>query len=79
MAAAAYKPEPTASQPMRGFPGLRCPLCGHENSVSLDLDYLSTFRCSECSDEISVKDVRELVSKWQAVLSWIDMAPIVLE
>lgn len=59
----------------RGFPGLRCPLCGHDGIQSLDLDDLATFRCQECGDEYTAADVRELLSAWGRVLDWIETAP----
>lgn len=73
-------PKPAnAPAPVRGFPGVCCLKCGAPNTVALDLDYLETFRCLDCSEEWSAKDVRELVGKWSAILSWIEMAPVVLK
>jgi transposase-like protein len=61
----------------RGFPGLRCPLCGTTDDVqTLDLDDLQTFRCAGCDEQYTTDDVRELLAAWQRVLTWIDAAPI---
>jgi Zn ribbon nucleic-acid-binding protein len=64
----------------RGFPGIRCPLCGTADDVqSLDLDELTTFRCAGCEEQYTADDIRELLAAWQQVLNWIDAAPTVSE
>ena len=63
----------------RGFPGIRCPLCGNDDVQSLDLDDLQTFHCGGCEESYTTEDVRELLAGWQKVLTWIDGAPAVEE
>ncbi|HEY7309659.1 MAG TPA: hypothetical protein VH643_09910 [Gemmataceae bacterium] len=74
MNATQSKPQ-TVALARRGFPGIRCPLCGSEDVQTLALDELTTFRCAGCEDEYTAGDVRELLSAWSAVLAWIDAAP----
>jgi hypothetical protein len=66
-----------AKQPaQKGFPGLRCPLCGTaEYTQTLDLDDLDGLHCAGCGEDYTVDDVRELLASWQRVLEWIDTAP----
>jgi hypothetical protein len=68
-------PKTEAPSIRRGFPGLRCPLCGSDDVQSLDLDDLTTFRCAGCEESYSAGDVRELMAAWQRVLTWIEAAP----
>jgi hypothetical protein len=58
-----------------GFGVLRCPVCGQEATVSLDLDDCRTFRCGECEDSFSADDVRSMIRDWQRVLNWLDLLP----
>jgi hypothetical protein len=58
-----------------GFGPLRCPVCGQEATVSLDLDDLQTFRCGECDDTFSADDVRIMIADWKRVLDWIALSP----
>jgi hypothetical protein len=61
----------------RGFPGIRCPLCGQlgDGAITLDLDTLDVFRCVECEGDFSPQDVQDMVAAWQRVLDWIQLAP----
>lgn len=59
----------------KGFPGLRCPLCGSTDIQALYLDDLTTCRCTSCEEDYTLDDVRELVAAWSRVLNWIDSAP----
>lgn len=59
----------------RGFEGVSCLLCGAEGSVSVNLDRVTTFRCSECSDEWDAEGVREAIAAWTRVLRWVSLAP----
>lgn len=79
MSQAASSDQQIASKPVRGFPGLRCPKCGNENTLSVDLDYVASLRCTDCTDETTISEIQELLEKWQAFLSWIELTPVVLE
>lgn len=64
------------------FPGLKCILCHEEDTIALDLDDGSTFRCRECGDEFTMDTLREhlselhvMIHQWQVVLAWIATAP----
>jgi hypothetical protein len=55
---------------------LPCPLCGEQQaSVSLYLDDMDTCYCRDCENEFSLDTVRELIARWQRVLSWVDACP----
>ena len=58
-----------------GFPGLACIKCGEVDTVAMDLDDCSTFRCRECENEFTLEDVRASVTAWQRVLAWLDSVP----
>ena len=59
----------------RGFPGLRCPFCGQEDNITLNLADVKTFTCGECDEEFTGDDVLEILERWQKVLAWVDLAP----
>ena len=63
----------------RGFPGLRCPLCGEEGTISLDLDTLDLFHCGSNDCEISLDDIKAMLASWNAVLDWVALAPLIAE
>jgi hypothetical protein len=66
----------TAAKPKpRGFGALPCILCGQETTISLDLDEVDNFHCSECDGVFSVSDLRDHMERWQKVLAWIHLAP----
>lgn len=60
----------------RGFPGVRCILCGQVDSVTVHLHDVDVFHCSECGDEFTGENVKELMDSWQAVLDWTTKTPI---
>jgi hypothetical protein len=77
--ATATLPLPTASQAdsrSQGFPGLRCPLCGQEDCVTLNLQDVHTFSCTECSEDIPADDARTYAQRWLDVLAWTALAPV---
>jgi hypothetical protein len=59
----------------RGFEGVSCLLCGAEGTVSVHLDQVTTFHCSECSDSWDAEGVREAIAAWTSVLRWVALAP----
>jgi hypothetical protein len=66
---------PATTPAPKGFPGLSCLLCGKSDSLSLDLETLTSFHCSECEESIDIGDVREQLRLWSSVLRWIELAP----
>jgi uncharacterized protein (DUF983 family) len=69
----------TTTKPVRGFSGLRCPRCFEPNGMALDLHFLESVRCEHCDEETRVKDIREMMSGWAAVLAFLELAPVILE
>ncbi len=70
----------TAQAPAKakGFGHLRCPLCGEEATITLDLDDCANMTCPECGDSFTADHVREMIdaaAKWRKVLAWLDAAP----
>lgn len=59
----------------RGFAN-RCPLCGEEDALQVALDEVTTLICTECNEEIDLERVRAIVLNWQAILAWLETAPI---
>lgn len=55
---------------------LPCPRCGEEHaSMVLHLADLDLIECRECEQEITLAEVRDLLTRWAPVLAWIDAAP----
>lgn len=76
MNATAIATNATPAPVKRGFEGLKCPLCGGNDSAqSLDLDDLHNVHCGECGEEYTLDDVREMMAAWQRVLDWVALAP----
>lgn len=64
---------------MAGF-GLRCPDCGADGAITIDLNDLGEeVICRECDNSFSVQEAAERTAeqarRWAAVARWIDMAP----
>jgi hypothetical protein len=68
----------TSSKPVaRGFPSLPCIKCGNaEGNVTVSLEDVRQLHCNECDEDFDAEDVRAFVGQWQAVLTWIDAAPV---
>jgi hypothetical protein len=65
-----------AAPPARGFPGLRCPMCGSDDGILyLDVGNLEEFHCTANECEFTIDDVRQLIGQWQRLLTWINAAP----
>jgi hypothetical protein len=60
----------------RGFPGLRCPLCGEEDTLRIDVETLA-LSCGANDCEIEADEVRSLIALWQKLLLWLETAPVV--
>jgi Zn ribbon nucleic-acid-binding protein len=63
----------TATKATKTFAGLRCPHCGGENSLSVQVETL-VLECSECSDEVTRADVEAMIAKWTRLFGWLDSA-----
>jgi hypothetical protein len=68
-------PAPEAQPVSRGWADLDCPCCGQQGGVSVSLEDLDSFTCSECDGEFDRSAVEEFIAKWTKVLAWIDLAP----
>ena len=80
MSTATASPQTAAAPPPRGFPGLRCPICGSEDGLLyLDLGGLDDFRCTANDCEFTVEDVRQFIGQWSRLVAWIDQAPAAAE
>ena len=69
----AIAPEPA---PARGFPGLRCPACGTEDSINLCLDNGQLW-CKENECEFEREDVEAQIAKWKRVLAFLALMPVI--
>jgi uncharacterized protein (DUF983 family) len=71
------EPPPRAAQETRrGFPGLRCPACGEQDTVRVGLADMH-LACRSCDHEFRAQDVRDTIAAWARVLDWIEAAPAV--
>jgi hypothetical protein len=59
----------------KGFGELTCPLCGQDGAIGLSLEDLESCTCPSCSEEFTLDAVRDVIAKWQRVLSWVDSCP----
>lgn len=71
----ASETKPVESTPARGWPGIRCILCGCEDCITIHLGDATTFRCSECDDTFTDDDVIDQHRRWHAVVVWVRGAP----
>jgi transcription elongation factor Elf1 len=55
------------------FAGLRCPLCGEEASIEVQVEDLG-LHCSSCGEDIERIEVEQLLETWTRLLKWIDSA-----
>jgi transcription elongation factor Elf1 len=72
----------TAKPARRGFPGIICPFCGKEESVSVRLDDMTgddAFSCRSCDTTWSRAWIEEMIGDWLRVLDWCDLAPEIEE
>ncbi len=59
----------------KGLVDLICLKCGDQNCISMTLDNIESFHCSSCERPFDVQFVRDVVTNWDRVLSWINHAP----
>lgn len=58
----------------RGFAN-RCPFCGEEDALRLDLGDVQAMTCSQCDSEVTPDDVRSIIEGWRSILAWLTTAP----
>lgn len=51
-----------------------CILCNQEDTVTVKLEDVNCFHCTDCGEDFMAADVERLVKQWQAVLAWTDAA-----
>lgn len=68
---------PVCTKPVkRGFP-VHCLECGETECVRVYLDDVTgMFQCNNCDAEYTPADVRERLAGWEAVLAWVETAPV---
>jgi hypothetical protein len=60
---------------------LPCPKCGEDqaniavNLWTLDDETGGNFYCHECSNEISLQEIRGFISRWSRLIGWLENAP----
>ena len=52
---------------------LACPKCGDANGLVVRVNEM-TVECTECSEEITRAELRQVVAEAQRLLRWLDMA-----
>lgn len=76
----------TASQPAltvtpkpetapRGLVGVRCPLCGEEDTLRLRL-HDATYECSENECEVTAEELRSQIANYQGLLLLLEALPV---
>jgi uncharacterized protein (DUF983 family) len=65
----------TEARPVeRGF-AVRCPFCGEEDAVRINLADVQAFSCKECEVEWTPEEVEELLANWAKLIAWVRSAP----
>jgi hypothetical protein len=64
----------TQTETQRGF-AHRCPFCGEEDTLRVDLGDTSNLLCSSCDSQITIDDIQTVISQWRVILSWLKTAP----
>lgn len=67
----------TTKATQRGF-RVACPKCG-EGNVMVYLGDMDMLHCPDCSEDMRLDFIRQLVREWQPVLAWLDSAPELTE
>jgi Zn ribbon nucleic-acid-binding protein len=65
----------TKTTTRKGF-ATRCPYCGAEDTLKLDLSDMREMTCTDCDSEVTPDDIRKVMAGWQALLAWLDSAPV---
>jgi transcription elongation factor Elf1 len=72
-------PEPRRAAPARRGFALNCLMCGHADSVTVNLGDVLNFTCAECEADYGIDYVRQALSAWDAALAWLLTAPAIEE
>lgn len=67
--------EPRKPTPARRGFALDCLMCGHADSVTVNLSDVLNFTCSECEADYGIEGVRRTLSAWNAALLWLETCP----
>lgn len=68
---------PQCSKPVRRGFQVCCLECGDKSiRVYLD-DVAGVFQCGDCEAEFSAREIRERIASWEAVLIWVESAPVI--
>ncbi len=59
----------------RGFK-VRCPSCGEEDTITVSVADVGELHCSQCDNDLTADDVREVIGAWQVLLQWLGTAPV---
>jgi Zn ribbon nucleic-acid-binding protein len=70
----------TATKTKRGF-SVSCPFCSDVDAVLfVNLDEINVIRCPSCDEEFSPQTARarvtEQLATWDALIAWLDAAPL---
>jgi uncharacterized protein (DUF983 family) len=68
----------SASKTAKGFT-TRCPECGVEDTLRIDVADVHSLSCSSCDAELTAADLRHIIAGWTKLLAWLDTAPVVGE
>jgi hypothetical protein len=66
---------PPKAPPRRGFLDLECILCGTSDTLTVELQEVTTFACSHCKGTFDVSEVCAHLDRWGRVVMWLAMAP----
>ena len=58
----------------RGFPGIRCPACGAEESIRI-MAHTGACECGDCDVEIDRETIEGIAAQWSKLLGWLDAMP----
>lgn len=58
----------------RGF-DVRCPFCGADESITLNVRDVHDLYCTYCDEPITLDKIRRLMDNWERLAAWLDTAP----
>jgi uncharacterized protein (DUF983 family) len=64
----------TATKTSKGF-AHRCPWCGEQDSLRVDLGDVSQMTCCMCDEGVTADDLKQVVAQYTKLLAWLDAAP----
>jgi hypothetical protein len=59
----------------RGFPYLRCVLCGRMGHLAVMLDDTRRIRCHGCGEEMGIQAFKDVLAAWAGAVEWLEKAP----